>query len=140
MREFFVFQCDGLFYRCIFVLFRCGRSVLWFDKPLCPLVRNQRELLGHPVLPYSDDFACAPCPLWRPSTRRDIARAGRRSNRLFGRLGLVRHETVRGSRHQLQDPKTGRRRLLSTAHYEEGKDAWSVVLATITCGSHDNRG
>ena len=76
MREFFIFRYDFVFYRCIALPFGWGQSVLWFTKLLRPLVQHLREVLGYRVLPYIDDFACAPSPLGRPSTRRDCARAG----------------------------------------------------------------
>ena len=68
MREFFIFRYDGLFYRCIALPFRRGQSVIWFTKLLRPLVQHLREVLGYRVLPYTDDFACAPSLLGRPST------------------------------------------------------------------------
>ena len=76
MREFFIFRYEGLFYRCIALPFGRVHSVLWFTKLLRPLVQHLREVLRYCVLPCIYDFACAPSPLGRPSTRQDCARAG----------------------------------------------------------------
>lgn len=73
MRKFFLFRYDGRFDGCIALPFGWGRSMLSFTKLLLPLVLYIRERLRYRILPYIDDFACAPSPLGRSSTRKDCA-------------------------------------------------------------------
>ena len=69
MRDFFLFRYNGRYHLCIALPFGWGPSVLWFTKLLRPLVKHLIECVGYRILPYIDDFACAPSPLGRASTR-----------------------------------------------------------------------
>lgn len=93
MRDMFVFRYGGRYYRCIALPFGWGRSVLWFTKLLRPLVKHIRSRLKYRLLPWIDDFLCAPTDGSRPATARDCRRAGRKLEALFGRLGIKRHES-----------------------------------------------
>jgi hypothetical protein len=91
MRDFFLFRYAGRFYRCIALPFGWGRSVLWFTKLLRPLVKHIREGLGYRLLPWIDDFLCAPSSGSRPATGRDCRKARNRLTVLFRALGIARH-------------------------------------------------
>lgn len=62
MREYFLFNHGGRYYRYVALSFGYGRSALWFTKLLKPLVRYIRERLGYRILPYIDDLRVATLP------------------------------------------------------------------------------
>ena len=93
MRDLFCFHYGGRFYRCVALPFGWGRSVLWFTKLLRPVVKHIRSVLRFRLLPWIDDFLCAPTDGKRPATSRDCRRAGRKLDDLFRSLGIVRHES-----------------------------------------------
>jgi hypothetical protein len=71
--------------------FGCGRSVLWFTKLMRPVVKYIRSELGYRLLPWIDDFLCAPTDGRRPATGRDCRRARIRLDAIFRELGLTLH-------------------------------------------------
>lgn len=93
MRDMFVFHYGGRFYRCIALPFGWGRSVLWFTKLMRPLVQHIRSKLGYRLLPWIDDFLCAPTDGRRPATKRDCRKAGAVLDVLLDKLGIRRHES-----------------------------------------------
>jgi hypothetical protein len=50
-----------------------------------------RSGLGYRVLPWIDNFLCAPTDDRHPATGRDCRQAGSRLDAIFGALGLTRH-------------------------------------------------
>jgi hypothetical protein len=67
-----------------------GRSKLWFTKLMRHVVKYLRSELGYRVLPWIDDFLCAPTDGRRPATGRDCRRECSRIDAIFGALGLTR--------------------------------------------------
>lgn len=91
IRDFFLFQYAGSYYRCIALPFGWGRSVLCLTKVLHPLVRHMRRKRSYRVLPYIDDFLVPPSPPGRAASEADCVRAQERLTVLSRRLGVVRH-------------------------------------------------
>jgi hypothetical protein len=91
MRDYFLFHYDGCFYRCVALPFGWGRSVLWFTKLMRPLVKYIRSELKYRLLPWIDDFLCAPTDGQRPASSRDCRKARERLTKVFDELGVVRH-------------------------------------------------
>jgi hypothetical protein len=92
MRNYFVFRYSGRYYRCMALPFGWGRSVWCFTKLLRPMFKYIRTELGYRLLPWIDDFLCAPSDGSRPATGRDCRRARSRLEVLFAKLGLTRHQ------------------------------------------------
>jgi hypothetical protein len=91
MRDYFLFHYGGRIYSCIALPFGWGRSGLWFMKLMRPVVKHPRSELGYRVLPWINDFVCAPTDGRRPATGSDCWKAGSRPDAIFGGLGLTRH-------------------------------------------------
>lgn len=92
MRDFVsFFRYGGSYYRCIPLQFRWGRSALWFVKMLRPLVKNMRDKMKYPVLPYLDDLLTAPTAAGTMERGRDLQTDGKRLGDLIERQEIERH-------------------------------------------------
>ena len=91
MQNYFLFHYAGRYYRCRALPFGWGRSVLWFSKLMRPVVKYIRTMWRYRLLPWVDDFLCAPSDGRRAAGPKDCQRARGRLGRLFGSLGIVRH-------------------------------------------------
>jgi hypothetical protein len=61
------------------------------DKEMPPVVKQIRRELDYGMLPWIDDFLCAPTDRRRPATGRVCRRAGKLLDLLFRELRLHRH-------------------------------------------------
>jgi Reverse transcriptase (RNA-dependent DNA polymerase) len=91
MRDWFLFRCDGRFYRFISLPFGWGRSPMCFTQRMVPMVRNLRQ--QYRVLAYLDDVLICPLKAGRVASMRDCQRGTQVIDKLLSSLGLARHPT-----------------------------------------------
>lgn len=92
MRNVFLFQYDGRYFRCKALSFGWGRSAFWLVNLLKPLIRYIREGMGLRVFPYIDDFLIA-ASAGRVSEEVNCWRVSMLMDGLLQELGLERHQT-----------------------------------------------
>lgn len=91
MWNWFLFQYNGKFYRCIALPFGWTRSPYWFCHLLSPVTRYMRSALCCRVLQWIDDYLLVPGTGSVPSTSEDCSQLCQILDGLFPRLGLLRH-------------------------------------------------
>lgn len=91
MWDWFLFQYDRKFYRCIALPFGWTRSPYWFCHLLSPLTRYLRSALLCRVLQWIDDYLLIPGVGTVASAPEDCLQLSMVLDRLFPRLGLLRH-------------------------------------------------
>jgi hypothetical protein len=91
MRDWFLFRCDGIFYRCIALSVGWGRSPMWFTQLMIPMVRKLRQ--QYRVLAYLYDFLICPVKTGKVVSMRDFRKETQVIDKLLSSLGLTRHPT-----------------------------------------------
>lgn len=91
MRDSLIFRYEGIYYRCVALLFGWGRSNIWFAQYMAVFSKEMRQW-GYRVLNYIVNLLIAPASAETASNIRDCKTATRKVIALLRHIGIRRQQ------------------------------------------------